>query len=169
MHSKIRNAESTCFSMVTGSILKPLQLSVHGLWIDISINAVLKPFILWKIALWSISILISSYIMVVNLLGKDFDKVCLNNFVKVEHFLVWNLREKSNFVCKSMEKSGNLRPDSHPKKLKKTINKIKNRPIRPWTTLLWPNHVQIWVWSDVDNRINHWKLSKVEFWPKNPI
>ncbi len=27
-----------CFLMVTGSILKPPQLSVHGLWIDISIK-----------------------------------------------------------------------------------------------------------------------------------
>ncbi len=29
-------------TMVTGSILKPPQLSVHGLWIDISINKHLK-------------------------------------------------------------------------------------------------------------------------------
>ena len=29
---------STCFSMVAGSIHNPSQLSVHGLWIDISIE-----------------------------------------------------------------------------------------------------------------------------------
>ena len=38
LRSKIGNAKSKCFSMVTGFILKPRQLSVHGLWIDISIQ-----------------------------------------------------------------------------------------------------------------------------------
>ena len=35
MRSRIGNAKSTCFSMVIGFILKPPQLSVYGLWIDI--------------------------------------------------------------------------------------------------------------------------------------
>ena len=38
MRSKIGNAKSTRFSMVTGSIIKPPQLSVHGFRIDISIK-----------------------------------------------------------------------------------------------------------------------------------